>query len=73
MGRIDLSLKLEQRVYLFEFKVIDGKPDGSALQQLIDKAYADKYRAPGVDITLIGIEFGRQERNLVDFDSKSAP
>ncbi len=72
LGRIDLSLKLEHRVYLFEFKVIDGEPDGSALQQLIDKAYADKYRAPGIEITLIGIEFSRSQRNLVGFDSKIA-
>ncbi len=72
LGRIDLSLKLEHRIYLFEFKVIDGEPDGSALQQLIDRAYADKYRAPGIEITLIGIEFSRSQRNLVGFESKSA-
>lgn len=72
LGRIDLSIKLEQKVYLFEFKVIDGEPDGSALQQLIDRAYADKFRAPGIEITLIGIEFSRQERNLVGFETQIA-
>ena len=70
-GRIDLSLKLEKRVYLFEFKVIDGEPDGSALQQLIDKGYADKYRAPGIEITSIGIEFGRTARNIVGFKTQT--
>ena len=70
IGLIDLSLKLESRVYLFEFKVIDGESDGSALQQLIARDYAAKYRAPGVGITLIGIEFGRSEHNVVGFDTQ---
>lgn len=69
-GKIDLSLKLENRVYLFEFKVTDGEPDGSALQQLIDRDYAAKHRAPGVEITLIGIEFGRAERNVLGFETQ---
>ncbi|MGV3524268.1 MAG: AAA family ATPase [Candidatus Sericytochromatia bacterium] len=68
-GRIDLSLRLEQQVYLFEFKVVEDQATGEALQQLIDKGYADKYRAPGVAITLVGIEFSRQTRNLVGFES----
>lgn len=67
-GRIDLSLKLGPRVYLFEFKVVEGEAEGTALQQLIDKGYAEKYRAPGVEITLIGIEFSRNTLNLVGFD-----
>jgi len=68
-GRIDLSLRLGQRVYLFEFKVVDEQATGKALQQLIDRNYADKYRAPDVSITLIGIEFSRQARNLVGFET----
>lgn len=66
-GRIDLSLKLGQRVYLFEFKVVESDATGEALQQLIDRNYAEKYRAPGVSITLIGIEFSKAERNVVGF------
>lgn len=69
-GRIDLSLKLSQRVYLFEFKVIEGEPNGAALQQLIDRDYAAKYRVLGVDITLIGIEFSKKERNIVGFETQ---
>ena len=69
-GRIDLSLRLKNRVYLFEFKVVDGGPDGSAMEQLINRDYAAKYLAPGVEVILVGIEFGRQERNLVGFDTQ---
>ncbi|MBF2053369.1 MAG: ATP-binding protein [Candidatus Sericytochromatia bacterium] len=68
-GRIDLSLRLGQRVYLFEFKVTDEQHAGEALQQLIDRNYADKYRAPDVAITLIGIAFSPSERNVVGFES----
>ena len=70
-GRIDLSLRLGQRVYLFEFKLVESEAEGQALQQLIDKAYAEKYRAPGVIITLIGIEFSKTKRNLVGFESQT--
>jgi hypothetical protein len=43
-------------------------PNGKALQQLKDKQYADKYRAHGLPIHLIGVEFSRETRNVVGFD-----
>jgi hypothetical protein len=67
-GRIDLALRVGSRVYLFEFKVVEQVPDGGALAQLQAKAYADKYREPGVSITLVGIEFSRESRNVVGFE-----
>jgi hypothetical protein len=70
--RIDLSLKLENRVYLFEFKVVAQAAEGIALQQLIDKGYAEKYHTPGIDITLIGIEFSKAERNIVGWETCQA-
>ncbi len=33
-----------------------------------DRGYADKYRAEGLPMHLVGIEFSRQERTLVGFD-----
>lgn len=33
------------------------------------RGYADKYRAPGVSMTLIGITFSKQARNLVGWES----
>lgn len=67
-GRIDLALRYGQQVYLFEFKVIEQVPEGKALQQLIDKDYAEKYKQPGVSVTLIGVEFSREKRNIVGWD-----
>ncbi len=62
-----LTVLYDGGVYLFEFKVADGKPEGRALAQIRERGYADKYRRPGMQIHLIGVEFGREERNIVDF------
>jgi hypothetical protein len=43
-------------------------PEGRALQQIKDKAYADKYRAQGLPITLVGVEFSREARNVSGFE-----
>ena len=67
-GRIDLTLRFEAQVWLFEFKVVELAPAGRALQQLKDRGYADKYRALGQPIHLIGIEFSREQRTLVGFE-----
>ncbi len=68
-GRIDLSLKLDNTVYLFEFKVVPEAATGEALQQLIDRDYTAKYKAPGQTIILVGIEFSQSQRNVVGFDT----
>ncbi|MEN9502980.1 MAG: hypothetical protein RI964_2265, partial [Pseudomonadota bacterium] len=67
-GRIDMTLQFNQCVYIFEFKVIELAPQGKAMQQLKDKAYADKYRALNQPIYLIGVEFAKTERNIVGFE-----
>ena len=66
-GRIDMTVRLQGRTYLFEFKVVEVVPEGRALQQLKDRGYAEKYRAGGGPIYLIGVEFSREQRNLVGF------
>ncbi len=67
-GRIDMAVLFEGRVYLFEFKVVELTPEGRALQQIKDKGYADKYRARGEPIHLIGVEFSKASRNIVGFE-----
>ncbi|HRD50515.1 MAG TPA: ATP-binding protein [Candidatus Contendobacter sp.] len=71
-GRIDMTVKFRGRIYLFEFKVVELFPDGRALQQIKDRGYAEKYRALGQPIHLIGIEFSRAERNIVGFEVETA-
>jgi hypothetical protein len=67
-GRIDMAVLFGPQVYLFEFKVVEDQPEGRALAQIRAKGYADKYRGAGRPVHLIGIEFGRQARNLVGFE-----
>ena len=64
-GRIDMAVLFNQQVYLFEFKVVEATPQGKALQQLQDRGYAEKYRSRGEPIHLIGIEFSREQRNVI--------
>ncbi len=68
LGRIDMTVKFNQHIYLFEFKVVELIPEGGALQQLKDKNYAAKYRAEGLPIHLIGVEFSKEQRNIVAFE-----
>ncbi len=67
-GRIDLTLKFNGRIWLFEFKVVELEPEGRALQQIKDRGYADKHRTAGQPIHLIGIEFSRERRCVVGFE-----
>ncbi|CAK0764385.1 ATP-binding protein [Gammaproteobacteria bacterium] len=67
-GRIDMTVRFNGRIYLFEFKVVEISPEGRALRQLQDRGYADKYRAEGCPIHLIGVEFSREDRNIVGFE-----
>ena len=67
-GRIDMTVLFNAQVYLFEFKVVELTPQGKALQQLKDKGYADKYRARGEPIHLIGVEFSKESRSVVGFE-----
>jgi hypothetical protein len=67
-GRIDMALHFNQNIYLFEFKVVEEHPNGKALAQLHERGYANKYRASGLPIHLIGVEFSKQQRSVVGFD-----
>ena len=71
-GRLDMAVRFERRVYVFEFKVVEQAGDGNAMAQLKDRLYAEKYLAPGVDVHLIGIEFSSASRNVVAFEHAAA-
>ena len=46
-GRLDMAVRTGGHVYLFEFKVAELAPPGSALAQLRERDYAAKYRGRG--------------------------
>ena len=67
-GRVDMTVRFNGQVYLFEFKVVELAPEGAAMAQLKARGYADKYRGLGQPIHLIGVEFSREARNIVGFE-----
>ena len=71
-GRLDMAVLFNSHVYLFEFKVVEMASAGAALAQLKERRYADKYRALGQPIHLIGVEFSKDERNVAAFDMERA-
>ena len=66
--RLDMAVRLGGAVYLFEFKVVEQAGAGSALAQLKERDYAEKHRAPGRTVHLVGVEFSREARNIAAFD-----
>ena len=85
-GRLDMAVVLGDKAFLFEFKVAEqtagsspsgssiGNPgnDSAALAQLKARRYADKYRAPGRTVHLIGVEIGAETRDVTAFDVEPA-
>ena len=67
-GRLDMAVRFGGRVYLFELKVVEQAGPGAALAQLKTRGYADKYRALGEPIHLVGVEFSRESRNVTAFE-----
>ncbi|MEA3553224.1 MAG: AAA family ATPase, partial [Campylobacterota bacterium] len=63
-GRIDLTIKMKQAIYIIEFKV----GDGDAPQQIKDKQYSQKYLNDSKDIYLVGINFDEDEKNISNFE-----
>ena len=72
-GRIDFTIKALEKIFIFEFKVIDEDDiDTSALQQIKNKNYAQKYKSLSDNIYLIGIHFSKEQRNVVGFEWEKA-
>ena len=66
-GQCDLVIRHEGRIWLFEFKLIEGEtPTGEALAQLQCRNYAAKYA--GAALIQIGIEFSKAKRRIVGWD-----
>jgi hypothetical protein len=65
MGRMDLVIRFQGRVYVLEFKVVELTDTAPALGQIKAKGYSQKFAEK--EVYLIGVEFSSQERNVVGF------
>jgi hypothetical protein len=66
-GRIDFTVFIENRIYIFEFKLTDEEP----LKQIREKRYFEKYLDKGMDIIIAGIVFDERERNIKKLEWES--
>ena len=70
-GQVDMTIILEDHIYMMEIKVVDKVPKGNniALEQIIQRNYAEKYRnREGMIVHEVGLVFSSTERNLVQAD-----
>jgi len=63
-GRIDLTVKTDDSIYIIEFKVDSDEP---AIHQIKERGYCDKYLSENKQIFMIGINFSSTEKNITDF------
>ena len=71
-GRLDMAVRAAGRVYLFEFKVVEQAGSGTAMTQIRERGYADKYRHLGEPVHLVAVEVSSQTRNLARFETALA-
>lgn len=64
-GRIDLTIIMDNAIYIIEFKV-DIKQN--ALQQIKEKKYYEKYINHNKNIYLVGINFDIKDKNISEFE-----
>ncbi|TYT74958.1 ATP-binding protein [Desulfobotulus mexicanus] len=67
-GRMDLSLFYDDICCIFEFKVLENAGEGSAMAQLKDRKYHEKYQGSGKEIYLVAVEFSKKDRNIENFE-----
>lgn len=72
-GQVDMTIMLGEFIYVSEIK-LDKSQDyqpkifNSALQQIQDKGYAQKYLGQGKIAFEVGLVFNQNQRNLVQLD-----
>ena len=71
LGRIDLTIATPDmsQVYIIEFKVVaNANRNGKALEQIKEKKYHERYLSSAKEITIVGIEFSKKEKNICKFE-----
>ena len=61
-GRMDMTVKTKDYIYIFEFKF--NKSAEEALAQIDEKGYAEPYKCDGRQIVKVGVNFSTACRNI---------
>ncbi len=69
-GRADCIVELEDRVYIFEFKLMSSGTAKDAIGQIKEQGYAEPYKAEGKDIVLVGASFDEDSRNIGQWETE---
>ncbi len=64
LGRIDMTIDINNRIYIIEFKTTKE----NALEQIKEKNYHQKYLDENKEIILVGINFDREKKNISNFE-----
>ncbi|WP_422104937.1 PD-(D/E)XK nuclease domain-containing protein [Winogradskyella sp.] len=64
IGRIDAVIETDHYIYLMEFKLTDAE---SALEQIHERKYFQKYFGSQKEILLVGVKFDRNEKNISEY------
>ena len=67
-GRIDMVLKTEVAIFIFEFKI--NKTAKEALKQILNKNYQKQFSTDGRQIILVGANFDTKKRILSEWETK---
>ncbi|WGS64878.1 ATP-binding protein [Marinitoga aeolica] len=65
LGRIDLLLEHNDKIYLFEIKL--DKSAKEAINQIKEKKYYEKYTSRNKEIYIIGIKINSEKRNIEEY------
>ena len=66
-GKIDLTMKLSDKILIFEFKLARLGTATQAIEQIKQRQYPQQYQAEGLPIHLVGISFDETDKNVADF------
>lgn len=68
-GCIDMTVKTEDYVYIFEFKVVELSSNTERpLKQIKSRKYFEKYLTATQDVYIVGVTFSKKERNIVGYE-----
>jgi len=65
-GRMDISLRLQDAIYILEFKY--GKSADEALQQVRDKGYAVRFASDPRPVYAVGLNVNRERRTIDSYE-----
>ena len=66
-GQIDLTMKLSDKILIFEFKLARLGTAAQAIEQIKQRQYPQQYEAEALPIHLVGISFDETDKNVADF------